>query len=65
MRVWNERIFAAAVAERARARAREGKQMWCDEGDGAAKIIGCVASRVVRLLVHVGWKDKLLHIIAL
>ncbi len=63
MYVWNERIFAAAVPERTTARAREGKQMLCDEGGGAAEIIGCVASRVVRLLVHADLKDKLLYTI--
>ncbi len=64
MGVWNERIFTAAVDERARARARANGNR-CDEGDSAAKIIGCVASRVVRLLLHVGWKDKVLHFIAI
>jgi hypothetical protein len=58
----NERIFAAAAAAVAeRARAREGKQMWCDEGGGTAKIIDCAASRVARLLVHMDLKDELLH----
>ena len=54
-------VVAAAdhgSARTARARAREGKQMWCDEGSGTAKIMGYVASRVVRFLVHEGWKDK-------
>ena len=36
----------------------------CDEGSGAAKIMGCVASRVVRFFaVRRGWKDKLVRII--
>ncbi len=36
----------------------------CDEGSGAAKIMGCVAARVVRFLVHAEWKDKVVRIIA-
>jgi hypothetical protein len=55
--VWNERIFAGAAAERA-------KGNRCDEGSGAAKIMGCVAAPVVRCLVHARWKDKLVRIIA-
>jgi len=57
--VERENFCRCCSRTRKSARAHEGKQMWCDEGGGAAKIIGCIASRVVRLLVHVDSKDKL------
>jgi len=50
---------------RRRSRVRErAKGNRCDEGSGAAKIMGCVAARVVRFLVHAEWKDKVVRIIA-
>lgn len=57
-----ERENFCRCCSRAHKRARkqtEGNR--CDEGVGALKIIGCIASRVVRLFVYVGWKDKLLY----
>ena len=69
--MWNARIFAVVIADDANARsfaharslAREGKQMCCNEGDGVVKIIGCVASRVVLLLVHKDCKGKVMRIV--
>lgn len=63
--VERENFCFSCSQTRKSASAREGKQMWCDEGGGGrgaaaatAKIIECVASRVVRLLVHADSKDK-------